>query len=111
VLRRGGRRGAADRQILLEQRTTSDTVMPGMWQLPFLREAVAAHERKMTMRHAIMQVNYVVHVRNVKEDEVKSRTVTGNKLCWVSLDKAAEMALTGLARKVLTRAGLLQAPI
>jgi hypothetical protein len=78
-----------------------------MWQLPFLVEGVPEHERSMTVRHAIMQVNYVVHVWIVEEDEVNSLTAAEGERRWVLLDEAGTMALTGLARKVLTRADLL----
>jgi hypothetical protein len=64
----------------------------------------------MTVRHAIMQVNYYVRVRTVFEDDVESITVSGGTRRWVPLHEAGSMALTGLARKVLTRAHLLAAP-
>ena len=39
VLRNGRRHGNADaREVLLEQRADSNSVMPGLWQLPALRE-------------------------------------------------------------------------
>ena len=63
----------------------------------------------MTLRHAIMQVNYIVHVRNVDEHDVDKLTIHEGRRCWVPLAQAAEMALTGLTRKVLTRAHLLHA--
>ena len=63
----------------------------------------------MTVRHAIMQVNYTVRIRTVFEYDIDAMTVTGGERRWVPLDEAAGMALTGLARKVLTRAHLLAA--
>jgi A/G-specific adenine glycosylase len=101
--------GAA-REVLLEQRPGSSTVMPGMWELPVLREAVVPEqELRMTVRHSIMQVNYYVRVRVVFEDDVDALTVAGSLRRWVPLAEAARMALTGLARKVLSRAHLLSA--
>ena len=85
--------------------------MPGLWQLPVLREAqVPAEEIRMTVRHAIMQVNYYVRIRTVFEDDIDAMTVPGGERRWVPLGEAAAMALTGLARKVLSRAHLLPAP-
>ncbi len=82
--------------------------MPGMWELPALKiAAVPAKKLLMTVRHAIMQVNYYVRIRPVSEDDVKTMTVAGGERRWVPLTEAGEMALTGLARKVLTRAHLL----
>jgi A/G-specific adenine glycosylase len=101
-------RGRGVREVLLEQRPASATVMPAMWELPQLREiAVPDKELRMAVRHAIMQVNYYVRVRTVAEDEVDALTVAGARRRWVALSEAGKMALTGLARKVLTRARLL----
>jgi hypothetical protein len=75
-----------------------------------LREAaVPAKEVRMAVRHAIMQVNYYVRIRAVKEDAVEALTVAGGARRWIPLGEAGAMALTGLARKVLTRARLLPA--
>ncbi len=104
----GKARGAAGREVLLEQRPASASVMPGMWELPRLREAaVPQQELRMTVRHAIMQVNYYVRVRTVFEDDVDALSVRVGERRWVPPAEAAGMALTGLARKVLTRAKLL----
>lgn len=96
------------REVLLEQRAATVGVMPGMWELPLLSEAVVPPEElRMTVRHAIMQINYYVRIRTVFEDDVARLTVAHGERRWVPLDEAAEMALTGLARKVLSRAHLL----
>jgi A/G-specific adenine glycosylase len=97
-------------EVLLEQRPASAGVMPEMWELPQLREAAVPDKQlRMAVRHAIMQVNYYVRIRTVKEDNVDALTVKGGKRRWVPLSEAGAMALTGLARKVLTRARLLPA--
>lgn len=96
------------REVLLEQRPQSASVMPGMWELPALRSVnVPQEELRMTVRHAIMQVNYYVRIRTVFEDDVDALTTAGGERRWIPLQLAGEMALTGLARKVLTRAHLL----
>jgi A/G-specific adenine glycosylase len=96
------------REVLLEQRPATVSVMPGMWELPQLREAeVPPGELRMTVRHAIMQTNYYVRIRTVFEDDVAKLAVEQGTRRWVPLSEAAGMALTGLARKVLTRAHLL----
>jgi len=101
-------RGSGSREVLLEQRAASQTVMPGMWELPVLREAaVPEKDLRMTVRHAIMQVNYYVRIRTVFEDDVDGMTVAGGERRWVPLGEAVGMALTGLTRKVLSRAHLL----
>jgi A/G-specific adenine glycosylase len=108
TVRTGRLSGASFREVLLEQRLASETVMPGMWQLPVLLDAaVPESELRMTVRHAIMQVNYYVRVRTVFEDDVDVLTQPGGERRWVPLIEAAGMALTGLTRKVLSRAHLL----
>ncbi len=96
---------SADRlrdEVLLEQRPSSLSVMPGMWELPALREPPKRHVR-MTVRHAIMNVNYVVRIRDVREDELAELTVSAAERRWVPVRDAGGMALTGLTRKVLKR--------
>ncbi len=108
---RSGRRGRAGKhedQILLERRPAHVTVMPGLWQLPVLQDAAVPESvLRMTVRHAIMQVNYYVRIRTVEEKEVDSLTEKAGQRRWVPLAEAGQMALTGLTRKVLTRAHLL----
>jgi len=107
-VRMGQQPGAFHREVLLEQRPPALTVMPGMWELPALADpAVPAAELRMTVRHAIMQVNYYVRIRTVFEDDVEKMLAGGGERRWVPLGEAAGMALTGLARKVLTRAHLM----
>ena len=96
--------------MLLEQRPPSETVMANMWQLPFLRDVeVPDRDLRMTVRHAIMQVNYIVRVRNVAEDKLDALAEKVHYRRWVSPAEAGKMALTGLTRKVLSRAALLPA--
>ena len=107
-VRTGRRPNRSGREVLLEQRAASLTVMPGLWELPTIKHtAVPAKELIMTVRHAIMQVNYYVRIRTVQEDEVETMTIAAGERRWVPLNEAVVMALTGLARKVLTRARLL----
>ena len=100
--------GASIGEVLLEQRPASMTVMPGLWELPALKEvAVAEQDLRMTVRHAIMQVNYLVRIRTVVEEQVEALAARDGLRRWVALHEAAKMALTGLTRKVLSRAHLL----
>jgi A/G-specific adenine glycosylase len=103
---RDGDRGA---EILLEQRAATNSVMPGMWELPSLEIGdKSGFEERLTVRHAIMQVNYTVRVYALPPHEVSARGADFAHRQWVPLAEASAMALTGLARKVLTRSGLLQ---
>jgi A/G-specific adenine glycosylase len=107
-VRTGGISGHANREVLLEQRPASHTVMPGLWELPALLDpAVPDGEVRLAVRHAIMQVNYYVRIRTVFEEDIEALTVIGGERRWVPLRVAAGMALTGLTRKVLSRTRLL----
>jgi A/G-specific adenine glycosylase len=97
-----------DREILLEQRPASQSVMPELWELPALRDPEAGSAAPLiTVRHAIMNVNYRVSIRSVSEDELDAMTAAIGERRWVALRDAAAMALTGLARKVLERSDLI----
>ena len=110
-VRSGRRAGQLHREVLLEQRPPTQTVMPGLWELPQLIDAaVPDEELRLSVRHAIMQVNYYVRIRTVFEDDIDAMTMAGGERRWVPLGEAAGMALTGLARKVLSRLHLLTAP-
>ena len=107
-VRTGRVAGHFNREVLLEQRPASLTVMPGLWELPQLREAqVPEEELRLTVRHAIMQINYYVRIRTVFEDDIDALTLAAGLRRWIPLGEAAGMALTGLTRKVLTRLRLL----
>ncbi len=96
--------------VLLEQRPAAETVMPGLWELPALRSPLLpADEVAMTVRHAIMQVNYRVRIRKVAEQKISDLTRKSGRRRWVPLGELPQVALTGLARKVLSRAGLMPA--
>ena len=100
------------REVLLDQRPASLTVMPGMWELPSLAEsAVPAAHLRMKVRHAIMQVNYEVHIRTVAETDIAHLTAPAAERLWIAVDALHAFPLTGLARKVLTRAQLLTPPL
>jgi hypothetical protein len=80
--------------------------MPGLWELPACRDDDAvALEPVQTVRHSIMQVNYIVRVFAVSAKQA-DRHAKNRIRRWVAVDEAGKMALTGLARKILSRIGL-----
>jgi A/G-specific adenine glycosylase len=89
-------------EVLLEQRPPTESVMPGLWELPALAEVPNGNTR-ITVRHAIMNVNYIVRIRDLQEDELAEASGNGGVRRWVPLGDAGGMALTGLTRKVLKR--------
>jgi A/G-specific adenine glycosylase len=61
----------------------------------------------MTVRHAIMQINYVVRIKDVTATDRAGLTAPEKGSRWVEASKLASLPLTGLARKVLIRAKIL----
>lgn len=104
LLAKPGKRRKQSREVLLEQRPASLSVMPGLWQLPELRNSAESKcDLRLTVRHSIMQINYTVHVRDVPGSEVTALTVRGGKRRWIPLQTTSAMPLTGLTRKILVR--------
>ena len=95
-------------EILLEQRSGDNTVMPGLWELPPMEPPRSpATGLVLTVRHAIMQVNYTVRVHSIDAGHLQQSPA---HRIWISADQASSMALTGLARKILTRIGIIRRP-
>ncbi len=106
-------------EVLLERRTSSASVMPGMYELPPLPlEAVEGREPVLRVRHAITNTNYYVQVfaprRNEPQVAASSARQKGEALrrsipkgsrdlLWVNVARLPGVPITGLARKILQR--------
>jgi A/G-specific adenine glycosylase len=103
------RRGADE--VLLEQRPTTATVMSGMWELPAFPHNPSPDDSNplLTLRHAIMQTNYRVAVVSlpVKTASLPEASATQS---WIKLADLATLPLTGVARKIFLRLGILHRP-
>lgn len=100
--------------ILLVRRPRDASLMPGMWELPELTDKTvisgkrisrpAGNDRQgplFTVRHSITMTDYTVHVwRSPVPAGIEGKRFAASEL--------PRIALTGLARKILHRAGLLQ---
>lgn len=86
-------------QVLLVQRDQAASLMPGMWELPEL-EIGANPEPLFSLRHSITVTDYKVRVAEVPPP---------NQLAgvWIASSRVASLPLTGLARKILQRVGML----
>jgi A/G-specific adenine glycosylase len=103
VLRKG-RGSRAVQEVLLEQRSAAQSVMPGLWELPMLRTPEVPDDGLLlAVRHSIMQVNYEVRVHSASVQTVRALTVEGGERSWFPIAQAAALPLTGLARKILKR--------
>jgi A/G-specific adenine glycosylase len=82
--------------ILLVQRASRASLMPGMWELP-----AAADPRStagIRVRHSITNTDFDVSA------SLTLRAPRRNKGKWVPISRLPGLALTGLARKLLRRA-------
>jgi len=89
-----------DGEIFLIRRSPGASLMPGMWELPELLSTNGAAGPSLTLRHSITITDYTVRVWR---DAVPS-SVDGK---WIPLDRLRQVALTGLARKILRKAEML----
>jgi A/G-specific adenine glycosylase len=119
-----------DGKVFLTQRPRDASLMAGMWELPAVvpdvasKKPILAHSSLrqpsrgndlgnrtendegplFTVRHSITVTDYTVRVWSRK-----ARGVVGGK--WLPFDRLEEIALTGLARKILRKAEIIAAPI
>ena len=109
LLRTARKKGSKPQQaVLLQQRPRTVSVMPGLWELPPLRDSDAHHtDLMMTVRHAIMQVNYTVSIRTAPAGHLERLLEAKETRRWIPLTELATIPLTGLTRKVLARSKLL----
>ena len=93
-------RDRRDREVFLVQRPRDLSLMPGMWELPELETANGGNPL-FSLRHSITVTDYTVRVwRNTLPAHVPGK--------WIPLPRLREVALTGLARKILRKAETLQ---
>ena len=85
--------------VLLRQRSRDESLMAGMWELPETSRPNDQAEPIFTVKHSITVTDYTVHVWAGPITD----TVQGK---WWSADRLPQLALTGLARKVLRRSGI-----
>jgi len=85
-------------KVHLRRRAKSESLMPGMWELP--EHEPNGHIPEFSLRHSITVTDYVVHVsRGCVPEHTRGKWFTGSS--------AAELPLTGLTRKILRRARII----
>ncbi len=80
--------------VRLVRRSSRESLMPGMWELP---RSYSARKPLFTLKHSITNTNYDVRV-------ISAANADGTP---VKLSRAPQLPLTGLARKILSRAGVI----
>ena len=100
-------------RVLLVQRRKDASLMAGMWELPEISRPEGHHDPILTLRHSITVTDYAVYVwqslgvapsfsRSLREDGQNH-----GRGKWVGLDTVPQLPLTGLAKKILRKAGML----
>jgi adenine-specific DNA glycosylase len=92
---------SADAAVLLVQRAQDASLMPGMWELPEVAGVNGAVISLFRLRHSITGTDYSVRVWR----GAPPLDATGK---WIPAEGLRLVALTGLARKILRKAELLQ---
>jgi A/G-specific adenine glycosylase len=87
-------------KVLLVQRAQDASLMAGMWELPEKVGANGGGTPSYSLRHSITVTDYTVHVwRGSAAALVRGK--------WISAERLQQVALTGLARKILRKAAIL----
>jgi A/G-specific adenine glycosylase len=94
-----GKSASERHEVLLVQRARDASLMAGMWELPLANPDPKARPL-FTVRHSITVTDYKVHVWG----GAPSHTVTGK---WIATNRITLLPLTGLTRKILIKAGIL----
>lgn len=85
--------------VFLIQRQANASLMAGMWELPEKIGPTASSQPAFTLRHAITVTDYTVQVWKTEDTPCVGK--------WIPVNSLSSVALTGLARKILRRAGIL----
>jgi len=92
-----GKRGNS---VLLVRRSRTQSLMPNMWELPEISERVPSDQPLFSVRHSITVTDYRVHVMNGANPLPKGK--------WVRTSRLNQLPLTGLTKKILRKASIIQ---
>ncbi|HTW58051.1 MAG TPA: A/G-specific adenine glycosylase [Terriglobales bacterium] len=92
----------ANDKVFLAQRPQDASLMASMWELPEIPPPQDRAKPAFTLRHSITVTDYAVSVwrRSALENPAGE---------WTAVRRLPKLAMTGLTRKILRRAGLLPA--
>ncbi len=106
------RKRGTSTEVLLRQRLSNDSLMPGMWELPEVPlESVTGEPELLSVRHSITNTNYYVRIFAARTDGSSKPVARIAGTIWTRTATLNSLALTGLARKVLRRLELMIVPM
>ncbi len=97
--------------VLLVRRSKSESLMPGMWELPQVTRPSASDKQLFSVRHSITVTNFTVRVvaRSLAAAGRVARAPSPAKARrWVRISRLNILPLTGLTKKVLRAARIIQ---
>jgi len=86
--------------VRLVRRPKSATLMPSMWELPQCAKTSDSDTVLFSIRHSITNTDYTVRV-------IQLGSPLRTRGLWVKAARAEQLPLTGLARKILCKAGII----
>jgi len=92
-----------ENEIFLVQRARDISLMAGMWELPEIPTPRTHTKPIFNLRHSITVTDYTVQVWQTAPPKLPGK--------WITTSRLRKLALTGLARKILRKAGILQSGI
>ena len=92
-----------ENKIFLVQRARDTSLMAGMWELPEIPSPRDRSTPIFTLRHSITVTDYTVQVWQTVPPKLLGK--------WIPTSRLRKLALTGLARKILRKAGILPSGI
>jgi len=94
--------GSRDSEVFLVQRPRDTSLMADMWELPEIPHPGDHAKPTFTVHHSITVTDYTVRVWRIDASESSGQ--------WIAKERLSKVALTGLARKILRKAGMLKQP-
>lgn len=88
--------------VRLVQRSRDERLMPSMWELPRVMRGVAPKQHLFSVKHSITVTNFTVSVVTGPSPDGTGRG------SWVQISRLQSLPLTGLTRKILRRAAIIQ---
>ncbi|HKW16664.1 MAG TPA: A/G-specific adenine glycosylase [Terriglobales bacterium] len=85
--------------VLLLQRSSKESLMPGMWELPKLD--CSTGKPLFAVRHSITVTDYTVYV-------VAHSGVSVTSAKWIRISRLKQLPLTGLTKKILRKARIIE---
>jgi A/G-specific adenine glycosylase len=86
--------------VVLVRRPERLSIMPGMWELPEIAKPLRSDQQLFSVRHSITVTDYRVRVISRAKAPVRGK--------WIRVARIKELALTGLTKKILREAGIIQ---